>query len=202
MFNNQTDPKKADGKKIRSTAPVKPQREPLDQGLASVVQKVLKEHQGVPGALLPVLHQIQDQIGFIPTNAVELIAQSLLLSRAEVHGVISYYHHFRQTAPANNVVQVCVAESCRAMGAQALMQHVKTSLKIEPHGVSSDAQFSVEPVYCLGLCASSPALMINQTLYARVDHVLFDQLISEIATGQTNSQTNEAIYLSSSSVKS
>lgn len=143
-----------------------------------IVHDILAQHQDEPGALLPVLHDIQDELGFIPKEAVDPIAKALNLSRAEVHGVITYYHHFRQEQPGRHIVQVCRAEACQAMGAQALLEHAETTLGCKAHGTSGDGAVTLESVYCLGLCALSPAIMIDEVVHARVTPPKLDALIA------------------------
>ncbi len=126
----------------------------------STVNSIVESLQDTPGALLPILHAVQDALGFIPADAVPVIAQGLNLSRAEVHGVISYYHHFRSEPAPRTVVQICRAEACQAMGGEALWAHACQQ--------AGDA-IGVEGVYCLGLCASSPAATVNDRPYARLN---------------------------------
>jgi len=123
----------------------------------------------MPGALLPLLHDIQDAVGYIPSESVGLIAQELNLSRAEVHGVITFYHYFRSEPVAQTVVQVCRAEACQAMGSEHLWAHACAV---------ADCNLTVEPVYCLGLCSSSPAMALNDKVHARVDTDKFDRLVA------------------------
>ena len=132
----------------------------------------------MPGALLPILHEVQHQLGFIPADAVPSIADALNLSRAEVHGVISYYHHFRDKPAGKHVVQICKAESCQAMGSEDLAAHAEHSLGCKFHETTVDKAFSLEPVYCLGLCAQSPAIMIDDQLHAKVTPQKLDALLA------------------------
>jgi formate dehydrogenase subunit gamma len=132
-----------------------------------------------PGALLPVLHGIQDRLGYIPPEAIPLIASELNLTRAEVHGVISFYHHFRSETPGRHVMQICQAESCQAMGSAALTAHIKQRLGIDFHQTTRDKAFTLEPVYCLGNCALSPAIMVDGNVYGRVTIERFRQVIEE-----------------------
>ncbi|HEY7642259.1 MAG TPA: formate dehydrogenase subunit gamma [Steroidobacteraceae bacterium] len=141
---------------------------------------ILDAHAGVPGPLLLVLHAIQRRLGFVPADAVPYIAERLNLSRAEVHGVLSFYHHFRRAAPGRHVVQVCRAESCQAMGGDALARHAQTRLGIQFHETTPDGEFSLEPVYCLGNCACSPAVMIDEELFGRVSPEQFDALLATL----------------------
>lgn len=149
--------------------------------LMATVRAVLAEHQGRPGALLPILHDVQHQLGHVPQAALPVIAEALNLSRAEVHGVVTYYHHFRTEPAGQCVVQVCRAEACQSMGADALMAHAEQHLGCGAHGTSPDGRFTLEPVYCLGLCASSPSMMIGDKLHARVTPEKFDALIAKEA---------------------
>lgn len=151
----------------------------LPANVLATVLAVLNRRAGEPGALLPILHEVQDALGFIPPSVVPQIAQALNLSRAEVHGVISYYHHFRSKPAARHVVRICRAESCQAMGAEALLAHAERHLGCAVHGHSRDGAFTLEPVYCLGLCASSPALMLDEEPHARMTPKRFDALVAQ-----------------------
>lgn len=131
-----------------------------------------------PGALLPILHAIQDDLGFVPAGAVPIIAKALNLSRAEVHGVLTFYHLYRSDAPGKQTLYVCRAEACQAMGARELERHVKEKLKIGFHETTADGRFSLEPVYCLGNCACSPAVMIDETVHGRVTAERIDELLA------------------------
>jgi len=135
-----------------------------------VVATAIAQNKTRPGALLPILHAIQDTIGHIPRDAVSAIASELNLSRAEVHGVITFYHYFRQTPPGRHIVQICQAESCQAMGSAKLTAFAKETLGIDFHQTTDNEEFSLEPVYCLGNCACSPAVMIDDEVYGRVSN--------------------------------
>lgn len=128
--------------------------------------------------LLPVLHAIQERLGFVPPESLEQIAQGFNLSRAEVHGVITFYHFFRSVPPARCTVQICRAESCQSMGGDALLAHAEAALGCALHQHSADGTFALEPVYCLGQCATSPAIMINNAVHARVTPARFDALLA------------------------
>jgi formate dehydrogenase subunit gamma len=142
------------------------------------VDAALSAHIATPGALLPVLHHVQDELGYIPAGAVSRIAHVLNLSRAEVHGVVTYYHYFRSEPPPRHIVQCCRAEACQAMGAGELESHVRARLGCTGSENASSKGFCVEPVYCLGLCASAPALTLDGRPYARVTPTGFDLLVS------------------------
>jgi formate dehydrogenase subunit gamma len=147
--------------------------------IQETVQSVITTLKDKPGALLPILHGIQDALGYIPADSVPTIAQGLHLSRAEVHGVISFYHYFRDTPPGKQTIHICRAESCQAMGGKQLEQHVKDQLDIDYHETTADGQFSLEPVYCLGNCACSPAIQVGEDIYGRVSPQSFDAIINE-----------------------
>jgi len=148
--------------------------------VSATVQNVLTRYADEPGALLPILHAVQDALGHIPSDAVPAIAQALNLSRAEVHGVISYYHDFRtEPGPAHRLA-ICRAEACQAMGAEALLAHARQSLGCDNHHVSANGQFAVTAAYCLGLCASSPALALDGAVHARMTTAKLDALVSSV----------------------
>jgi formate dehydrogenase subunit gamma len=133
-----------------------------------------------PGALLPILHAVQDAIGFVPSEAVAVIASELNLSRAEVHGVVTFYHYFRTQRGGRHVVHLCRAEACQALGAAALEEHAKRSLGMDFHATSRDGTITLEPVYCLGNCALGPSLMIDHELKGRVSPARFDELMASL----------------------
>jgi len=143
------------------------------------VHQVLHRRKDEAGALLPILHDIQDELGFILGDVVSDIAAALNLSRAEVHGVITYYHHFRTSPPGRNVVQICRAEACQAMGAEALFAHAEEHLACKAHHTTEDGSVTLEAAYCLGLCASSPSISINGEVHARMTPIKFDRLMAE-----------------------
>lgn len=139
----------------------------------TTLQTIFVKHRGQAGALLPILHDLQHELGYVPEDAVSLIAKELNLSRAEVHGVITYYTHFRRTPPGKHVVQVCCAEACQANGSEALAAHAAKR--------SREGDVTVEPVYCLGLCSIGPAVAIDETeLHAQVTPKKFDALMREL----------------------
>jgi formate dehydrogenase subunit gamma len=145
----------------------------------SVILRVVAALKSRPGPLLEVLHGVQDELGFVPPGAVPLIAEELNLSRAEVHGVVTFYHHFRKHPPGQHLVQVCRAESCQSLGAEALVEHAKRKLGVGLEQTTSDGKYSLDAVYCLGLCSCSPAVMIDGEVHGRVTPQLFDELIAE-----------------------
>ncbi|MBK9252771.1 MAG: formate dehydrogenase subunit gamma [Proteobacteria bacterium] len=147
--------------------------------LAEVVDSLSGRFAATPGPLLPLLHALQGELGFIPAEAVPRIARSLNLSRAEVHGVISYYHYFRTQRPGRHIVRICRAEACQAMNGEATEAHAKRSIGADYHGTSADGAFTLEAVYCLGNCAAGPSVMIDDTLYGRVTPERLDELLKQ-----------------------
>ncbi len=121
------------------------------------------------GATLPILHALQDAFGHITERAVEMIADALNLSRAEVHGVVSFYHDFRREPPGRHVLKLCRAEACQSMGADALAVKARNALGVDWHGTTADGRVTLEPVFCLGLCSCAPAAMIDGKLVGRLN---------------------------------
>ena len=144
------------------------------------VHRLVAAHAQQPGALLPLLHAVQDALGHVPDAAVPAIAEGLNLSRAEVHGVITYYHHFRRVPAGRHVLQVCRAEACQAMGAEALWSHACHRLGTPEGGTSADGAVTLEPVYCLGLCAMSPAVALDEAPRARMSAPRLDALLQGV----------------------
>ncbi|MGZ8271419.1 MAG: formate dehydrogenase subunit gamma [Methylophilus sp.] len=143
------------------------------------IEEHIAAHQHVPGALLPLLHAIQDDIGYIPEDVYPQISKALALSVAEVHGVVTFYHHFRTHPCGRHVLQICRAESCQAMGGETLESHAKSCLNVDYHQTTTDHAITLEPVYCLGNCALSPAVMMDNQVYGRVDQQKIEALINQ-----------------------
>ncbi len=149
-----------------------------DEKLVSI-DKHIAAHINVPGALMPLLHAIQDDIGYVPESSYASIAKALNLSVAEVHGVVTFYHHFRTHQPGKHVLQICRAESCQAMGSEALEAHVKKTLGIDYHQTTADGAITLEAVYCLGNCACSPSVSVDDQVCGRVDAARINEIIAE-----------------------
>jgi NADH:ubiquinone oxidoreductase subunit E len=150
---------------------------------SQTIAGLIAARPGVQSDLLPLLHDIQDALGYIPPDSIALVAQALNLSRAEVHGVVSFYHHFRTEAPGRHVVQVCRAEACKSMGSDALWSHACKHLQLDAatgtHGATTaDHSITLQPVYCLGLCSSSPAMALDARVHGRVDNAAFERLVA------------------------
>jgi len=146
------------------------------------VRRIVAQLKDRPGPLLEVLHAIQAELGFVPEGAVAPVAEGLTLSRAEVHGVVTFYHFFRQHRPGRHTLSVCQAEACQSMGAGALTAHAQRTLGIGFHETTPDGRFTLEPIYCLGNCACSPAVMVDGELHGRVTPERLDALIARGAS--------------------
>ena len=144
----------------------------------ATVLRVVERNRARPGNVIEILHGVQDELGFVPPAAVPVIANELNLSRAEVHGVVTFYHHFRHAPVGAHTLQLCRAESCQSMGGDALAAHAKARLGIDFKQTTADGRFTLEPVYCLGNCACSPALMIDGELHGRVTAQRFDEIVA------------------------
>jgi formate dehydrogenase subunit gamma len=152
---------------------------PLDSATQDTVTAAVERLKSTPGGLLPILHAIQDALGYIPPAAVPIIADGLNLSRADVHGVISFYHYFRDTKPGRHTIHLCRAEACQSMNQKATEAHAKQKLGVDYHGTTTNGAFTLEPVYCLGNCAASPAIMVDGELYGRVTPERFDAIVAD-----------------------
>jgi formate dehydrogenase subunit gamma len=150
----------------------------------TTIARCVQQYAEMPGALLPLLHAIQAELGYIPADSVPAIASALKLSRAEVHGVISFYHDFRSEPPGRHLLQICCAEACQAMGSRALEAHARSTLGIDYGDTSADGAVTLEPVYCLGNCACSPSVRIDDDIHARVDARQLDGLLAGLRRGE------------------
>ena len=135
---------------------------------------IIAAHRGTEGAALPILHALQDAFGHVPREAIPLIADGLNLTRAEVHGIASFYHDFRHAPPGRHVLRLCRAEACQAMGAEALAAAARARLGIEWHETTADGAVTLEPVFCLGLCAVAPSGMLDGAPLGRLDPPALD----------------------------
>jgi formate dehydrogenase subunit gamma len=138
---------------------------------------LIRQLASMPGALLPIMHALQDEFGYIDRAAVAIVAEELNISRAEVHGVISFYHDFRHHPPGQHVLKMCRAEACQSMGCEKTIRHVEHRLETKLGETTPDGRFTLEPVFCLGNCALSPAVMLDGKLYGRVSADVADFLI-------------------------
>jgi formate dehydrogenase subunit gamma len=139
----------------------------------------IRDLQQLPGALLPILHSLQEEFGYVDKAAVPMIAEALNLSHADVHGVISFYHDFRHEAPGRHVLKLCRAEACQSMGCEKTIGHIEKRLGIKLGETTPDGTFTIQAIYCLGNCALSPAAMLDGKPYGRVTPEVADFLVDE-----------------------
>lgn len=144
------------------------------------LRQIIDEHRSLEGPLLPILHAIQNAYGHIPAEARPLIADALNITEAELHGVISFYHDFRDKPAGRHVLKICRAEACQAVGGEKLAAETLRKLGLDWHGTTENGAVTVEPVYCLGLCACGPAVMVDDRLVGRVDADRARALIDEV----------------------
>lgn len=147
-----------------------------DRGRA---EEIIAANRHVQGAALPILHALQQEFGFIHRDAVPLVADALNLSRAEMHGIVSFYHDFRDAPPGRHVLKLCRAEACQSMGADALAAEARERLQLDWHGTTPDSRITLEPVFCLGLCACAPSAMLDDRVIGALDSVHLAALIDE-----------------------
>ena len=143
----------------------------------ATIRELAIEHADLDGPLLPILHAVQDRFGFLPPETTATVADVLNLSLADVHGVITFYDYFRTEPPGERQIRVCRSEACQAVGGERLAKHIQAHLSIAFHETTPDGRFSLEPVYCLGNCACSPAIMIDAAVHGRVTPERFDELV-------------------------
>ena len=136
---------------------------------ATLAGEIIAAHASMEGAALPILHALQEEFGYVPKQSEAMIANALNVSRAEVHGVISFYHNFRRAAPGRHVLKVCRAEACQSVGAAAMADRLLARLGVEWGGTTRDGRLTVEPTFCLGLCACGPAALLDGEPLARLD---------------------------------
>jgi formate dehydrogenase subunit gamma len=154
-----------------------PRYEPWSAERAS---EIIARHKHRPGAALPILHALQASFGCVPEAAVPMVAEALNLSRAELWGTVTFYHDFRKSPPGRRVLKLCRAESCQAAGSDALVARAEARLGVKMGETTADARVTLEPVYCLGLCHSSPAAMLdNERVFAMLDEQKLDALLKE-----------------------
>ncbi len=141
--------------------------------------EIISAHASMEGAALPILHALQDEFGYVPKQSEPMIAESLNVSRAEVHGVISFYHDFRRTPPGRHTLKVCRAEACQSVGAAAMADRLLARLGVDWGGTTRDGSLTVEATFCLGLCACGPAALLDGEPLARLDDALLHDVTEE-----------------------
>jgi formate dehydrogenase subunit gamma len=153
----------------------------LDEAAISArIAEIVTAHQGMEGPLLPILHDVQATFGHVPQAALPQIAEALRMTRAEVHGVMTFYHDFRTEPAGKHVLKLCRAEACQSMGADRVAAHAQARLGVDWHETTPDGRVTLEPVFCLGLCACAPAAMVDGRVVGRVDEARVDALIAEV----------------------
>lgn len=143
----------------------------------TLIRDLVRQFADVPGGLLPLLHAVQEALGSVPPEVIPELADGMGLSRAEVHGVIGFYHDFHVSPGGETTIHLCRAEACQAMGSRALEAHVKARLGIDYGETTADGKYRLEPVYCLGNCSCAPSVRIDDDVHARVSPDTFDQLV-------------------------
>ncbi|WP_136619924.1 MULTISPECIES: formate dehydrogenase subunit gamma [Mesorhizobium] len=154
--------------------------QPASTEITSRTAAIIQELKGLEGPLLPILHGIQEEFGHVPHDALQVIAEALNISRAEVHGVVTFYHDYRSHPAGRHVLKLCQAESCQSMGSDAIAAKLQQLLGIGFHETTRDGSVTLEPVYCLGLCACSPAAMLDGEVIGRLDDEKLDEIVAEV----------------------
>ncbi len=149
-------------------------------GIEAQIASIVDGMKGMEGPLLPILHEVQGEFGYVPQEALPVIASALNLSRAEVYGVVSFYHDYRKEPAGRHVLKVCQAEACQSMGSDDVAARFRQALGIGFHQTTADGRVTLEPVYCLGLCACSPAAMLDGEVIGRIDAARVDEIIAEV----------------------
>ncbi|MBB5515869.1 formate dehydrogenase subunit gamma [Rubricella aquisinus] len=144
--------------------------------------EIVKQYQSLEGPLLPILNALQAEFGYVPKSVLPDVAAALNISRAEIHGVVSFYHDYRDHPAGEHVIKVCRAEACQAAGGEAMSARLLSLLGIDWHGTTANGKVTVEPAYCLGLCACAPALFVDGAPIGRVSADRVDILVAEVAS--------------------
>ena len=152
--------------------------EPWDEGRA---REIIADHASIEGAGLPVLHALQHAFGCVPLAAEPLVAAALNITRAEVHGVVTFYHDFRRTPPGRHVLHVCRAEACQSVGGDAVGAHVRAALSVDWHETSANGAVTLEPVFCLGLCATGPSALLDGKPIGRLNAAKVDRMLEALS---------------------
>lgn len=161
----------------RSKSRSEPRYEPWSEARGA---EIIAEHAGLEGATLVILHALQEAFGHVPETAIPMVAQALNLSRAEVHGVVTFYHDFRHKPAGRHVLKLCRAEACQAAGGDALAARAEAKLGVALGHTTADDRVTLEPIYCLGLCATAPSAMLDGRLIGRLDERRLDAMVAEV----------------------
>lgn len=154
--------------------------QPASTGIASRAAAIIDEMKALEGPLLPILHEIQEEFGHVPAETLPIIAEALNISNAEVHGVVTFYHDYRNHPAGRHVLKLCRAEACQSMGGDAVAARISQALGIGFHETAKDNSVTLEPVYCLGLCACAPAAMLDGEVIGRLDADRIEEIVEEI----------------------
>ncbi|MBL8579172.1 MAG: formate dehydrogenase subunit gamma [Mesorhizobium sp.] len=154
--------------------------QPAGTEIASRTTAVINEFAGLEGPLLPILHGLQEEFGFVPDESLPVIAKALNISNAEVHGVVTFYHDYRRHPAGRHVLKICQAEACQSMGSDAVAAKIKQLLGIGFHETTRDGSVTLEPIYCLGLCACAPAAMLDGEVIGRLDAEKLEEIAAEV----------------------
>ncbi|MFC4214866.1 formate dehydrogenase subunit gamma [Pseudophaeobacter arcticus] len=141
--------------------------------------RIVDAHSALEGPLLPMLHAMQETFGYVPAQAHGPICEALNITRAELHGVITFYHDFREKPAGQHVLKICRAEACQSVGGAAMAEDLLAKLGLDWHGTTANGAVTIEPVYCLGLCACAPAAMVDDRVVGRVDAAKLDKMLAE-----------------------
>ncbi|MDQ6434774.1 formate dehydrogenase subunit gamma [Mesorhizobium sp. LHD-90] len=159
---------------------VQPASTQAPQDVVARTAAVIADANGLEGPLLPILHGIQEEFGFVPNESLPVITQALNISKAEVHGVVTFYHDYRRAPAGRHVLKICRAEACQSMGSDAVAARIQQLLGIGFHETAADGSVTLEPVYCLGLCACAPAAMLDGEVIGRLDAEKLDEIVAEV----------------------
>jgi formate dehydrogenase subunit gamma len=154
--------------------------QPASTQIASRTSAIIEQLKGAEGPLLPILHEIQAEFGHVPAETLPIIAEALNISRAEVHGVVTFYHDYRNHPAGRHVLKLCRAEACQSMGGDAIAAKIQQMLGIGFHETAKDGSVTLEPIYCLGLCACAPAAMLDGDVIGRLDDDILDEIVAEV----------------------
>lgn len=145
------------------------------------IEEILEAHNGIEGALLPILHDVQAAFGYVPPEALPQIAAHQNISRAEAYGVMTFYHDFREKPAGRHILKLCRAEACKSMGADALAAEVQERLGLDWHETTPDGRVTLEPIFCLGLCACAPAALVDGKVVGRLDAPKLAKILGEMS---------------------
>ena len=147
----------------------------------ALVQEIIATHKDIEGAALPILHAVQEAIGYVPESAVPVIAKALNITRAEMHGVVTFYHYFRHETAGRHVLKLCRAEACQAAGARPIADRIRQKLGIDFGETSADGRVTLDAIYCFGLCATAPSAMVDGRLVGLMDAAAADEIVAEVS---------------------